>query len=168
MMFYMYAKGTKTGDVKGSVTQKGRENSCLCSWYDMGVDTPTDKMSGFAAGKRIHRLFQVRKEIDAATPLFFQMATTNEVLKSVIFKYWRVGTGKIGTTGQETQHYTIELDNARIAALRQYTPEHQASETGNQHSTHDVEELGFVYQKITVTWTQGGITATDDWESPNV
>jgi len=28
--------------------------------------------------------------------------------------------------------------------------------------------VSFVYQKIIWTWTDGGITAEDDWESPAV
>jgi type VI secretion system secreted protein Hcp len=168
MNFYMYVKGQKSGPVKGSVTQKGREDSCLCYWYDMGVETPTDKMSGGAAGKRVHKLFKVRKEIDKATPIFFTMATTNELATSVIFKYWKVGTSKTGASGQEVQHYTITLTNARLAGLLQFTPEHQGSETTAMHSTHDVEELSFAYQKIEIVWTDGGISAMDDWETPNV
>jgi type VI secretion system secreted protein Hcp len=30
----------------------------------------------------------------------------------------------------------------------------------------EYEEIAFTYQKIIWTWTQGGITAEDDWESP--
>jgi type VI secretion system secreted protein Hcp len=30
------------------------------------------------------------------------------------------------------------------------------------------EEISFVYQKITWTYVNGGITASDDWEAPIV
>jgi type VI secretion system secreted protein Hcp len=29
-------------------------------------------------------------------------------------------------------------------------------------------DIAFTYQKIEWTWTNGGITASDDWESPAV
>ena len=31
-----------------------------------------------------------------------------------------------------------------------------------------MEEVSFAYQKIQWTWVDGGITASDDWESPIV
>jgi type VI secretion system secreted protein Hcp len=30
----------------------------------------------------------------------------------------------------------------------------------------EFEEISFTYQKIEWTWTDGGITADDDWEAP--
>ena len=168
MHFYIYLKGQKTGAVKGSVTQKGREDSSLCHWYECGVQTPTDKMTGYAAGKRIHDPLKILKEIDKATPLIFQMACNNELLTSVVLKFWKVGTSKTGATGQETQYYTITLTNARINGVRQHTPEHASDAAGASRSTYEVEEVSFTYQKIEIAWTDGGITAMDDWEAPVV
>jgi type VI secretion system secreted protein Hcp len=166
MHFYVYLKGSKSGAIKGGVTQKGREDSSLAHWYECALETPTDKMTGYSAGKRIHAPLKILKEIDKATPLIYQMACNNEVLTSVILKFWKVGTGKIGTQGTETQHFTITLTNARINALRQHTPEHASDAAGASKSTYEVEEVSFTFQKIDMVWTDGGISASDDWESP--
>ena len=32
----------------------------------------------------------------------------------------------------------------------------------------EYEEISFTYQSIEWTWVDGGITAKDDWEAPNV
>jgi type VI secretion system secreted protein Hcp len=166
MHFYMYVKGQKTGAVNGSVTQKGRENSCLCTWFELGVETPVDQNTGYAAGKRRHQPLKIRKEIDKASPLLYQMAVNNELASSVILKFWKVGTTKTGATGQETQYYTVTLTNAQIRGVKQYTPDHASEESARNQSTYEYEEVQFTYQKIEVVFTDGGISAVDDWEAP--
>ena len=49
-------------------------------------------------------------------------------------------------------YYTIELRNANIATIDERFP--------------NTEQISFTYQKIIWTWTEGGITAEDDWETP--
>jgi type VI secretion system secreted protein Hcp len=49
-------------------------------------------------------------------------------------------------------YYTVELRNASIATIGERYP--------------NTETVSFCYQKIIWTWTEGGITAEDDWEAP--
>jgi type VI secretion system secreted protein Hcp len=167
-MKYMYLTGQKSGAIKGSVTQKGRENSSIFTYFDFGVQVPTDQMTGFAAGKRRHQPLTIRKEIDVASPLIFQMACNNEVVKTAVFKFWKVGTSKTGVTGQEQQYLTITLTNAHVTEYKGYTPESHAADAATRQSTWDYEEIQFTYQKIEYVWTDGGISAMDDWEAPVV
>ena len=51
-------------------------------------------------------------------------------------------------------YYTIELLNANIASIDEGFP--------------NTENISFTYQRIIWTWTEGGITAEDDWETPVV
>ena len=54
----------------------------------------------------------------------------------------------------------IELDEVRIASDR-----YGGVDTGASNPP-DHEEVTFVFEKITVTWLDGNITAEDDWETP--
>ena len=59
---------------------------------------------------------------------------------------------------------TIELVNANIAGIRQELLNNKYPEN-MQH--REREHISFTYQKIIWTWMDGGITAEDDWETPN-
>ena len=47
---------------------------------------------------------------------------------------------------------TVELENAHVT---------------NRQQHGDTETISFVYQKITWIWTDGNVTAEDDWEIQN-
>jgi type VI secretion system secreted protein Hcp len=82
--------------------------------------------------------------------------TTNENLKEVVLQFWQQDR-----TGRDSLFYTIRLVNANIASYRLVL-----SMDGAESVQHpEREEFSFTYQKITWTWEQGGITATDDWEA---
>ena len=130
MHFYMTVAGTKTTNVEGSVTQKGREKSSLCTWFELGVETPVDDLTGYAAGKRRHQPVKIRKEIDKASPLLYNMAVNNELAKTVTLKFWKVGTAAIGATGAETQYYTVTLTNAQIRRRQAVHPGSLGSRAG--------------------------------------
>ena len=57
----------------------------------------------------------------------------------------------------------MKLTNANIASIAFRMP-------NNKHPDlmkfTEYEEIAFTYQKISWTWTDGGITAEDDWEAP--
>ena len=165
MSRYLYVKGMKSGAIAGSVTQKGRENSSFVYTIDSKCAIPVDQHTGLSAGMRRHEPLTITKEIDQASPLFFNCCVTNETLSSVVVKFWKVGTIASGAQGAEEQYYTIELTNAHISEFRQFTPEHTGAEALSAKSTWDQEEIKFSFQKITLTWTKGGKTAVDDWEA---
>ena len=59
--------------------------------------------------------------------------------------------------------YSIELVNASIAGIRG----EQLNNKYPENMQHEVREhIQFTYQKIIWTWTQGGLTSEDDWETP--
>ena len=73
--------------------------------------------------------------------MFLNALVNNENLTSVL----------IGLLRNGTQVATIKLTNASVS--------HYVQHGG------DVT-VEFTYQKITWTWVDGGITASDDWEAP--
>jgi type VI secretion system secreted protein Hcp len=84
----------------------------------------------------------------------------NENVQEWELQFWRPSA-----TGAEQQHFTVKLTNGNIASIAQRMPNNKNPEL-MKYETY--EEIAFTYQKIEWTWTDGGITAMDDWESPVV
>jgi len=157
---YLKLSGKTQGEIKGSVTQSGREDSIMVIAYSHEVVSPRDAASGLPTGKRQHKPLTITKEIDKSTPLLMNVLTNNEQISKWELRFWQPSP-----TGQEVQHYTIELENASIASIRSEMLNNKYAEN-MQHKER--EHVAFCYQKITWTWMDGGITAQDDWEAPVV
>jgi type VI secretion system secreted protein Hcp len=157
---YLNLKGQKQGDIKGSVTQKGREGKIMVIAVSHDIMSPRDPASGLPTGKRMHKPFVITKELDKATPLLFSTLVNNENITELELQFWRPSS-----TGAEQQHYTIKLTNANIASISSRMPNNKNPDL-MKYETY--EEIAFTYQKIVWTWTDGGITAEDDWETPLV
>jgi type VI secretion system secreted protein Hcp len=157
---YLKLKGQKTGEIKGSVTQKGREGNIMVIAVSHEIISPRDPASGLPTGKRMHKPMLITKELDKATPLLYNVLINNENVTEWELQFWRPSA-----TGAEQQHYTVKLTNGNIASIAQRMPNNKNPEL-MKYETY--EEIAFTYQKIEWTWTDGGITAMDDWESPVV
>jgi type VI secretion system secreted protein Hcp len=164
MMAYGYLKGQKSGDIKGSVLQKGREDSIAIIAVSHAIVAPRDPQSALPTGQRMHKPFVFTKEVDKASPLLYNLLCTNENITKAIFKFWTPQVKAVSGVGAEVQHFTIELDNANIAAI-----DFRMANIRNPELVRyaEYEEISLTYQKITWTWNDGGITATDDWLARN-
>jgi type VI secretion system secreted protein Hcp len=151
---YLTLKGAKQGEIKGSVTQKGREGTIALIAVSYGVETPIDSASGEASGKRQHQPVTIVKEVDQTSPQLFQALVANETLTAKI-EFWRPLADGSGTLAPV---FTITLANAFMSSIKVASSEAPDAE--------ELEEVQFVYQKIEVTWVEGGETATDDWNAP--
>ena len=151
---YLEAVGQKQGAIKGSVTQKGRENKIMVIAVSHEVVSPRDQASGLPTGKRMHKPFVITKELDKSTPLLYNILVNNENISKWELQFWRPSA-----TGAEQQHYTVKLTNANIASIH-------FKMANNKHPDlmkfAEYEEIAFTYQKIEWTWVDGGITAHDD------
>jgi type VI secretion system secreted protein Hcp len=103
-------------------------------------DTPT----GMSTGRRMHSTITIVREVDAASPKFATALSTNESLSEVVITLE-------GATGGAKTAQKIVLTNATILSIRK---------AGRN------EQITLDYQAIQVTWSDGGKTATDDWEAP--
>lgn len=155
---YLKLKGEKSGDVKGSVTQKGREDSIMVIALNHEVVSPRDAASGLPTGKRQHKPITITKEVDKSSPILYNILTNNENVTEWKLEFWQPSAA-----GKEQQHYTIALTNASIASIRMEMLNNKYPEN-MQHKER--EHVSFCYQKIEWTWMDGGITAMDDWEAP--
>jgi type VI secretion system secreted protein Hcp len=154
---YLTLKGQKQGAITGSVIQKGREGSILVHAFSHDILSPRDPASGLPTGKRQHKALYILKEIDKSTPLLRNALVNNENLVEWELKFWAPTP-----TGVERQIYTITLTNANIASVSESMLD---NEDPAKASLPLREEISFTYQKIQWTWTEGGITAIDDWEA---
>jgi type VI secretion system secreted protein Hcp len=155
---YLILKGQKQGAINGSITQKGRENSIGIIAVSHSVVSPRDAASGLPTGKRMHKPITVTQELDKAVPLLYNALVNNENITEWTCKFWEPSS-----TGAEKQYFTISLVNANIASI-------DFRMANNKHPDlmkfKEYLEIAYTYQKITWTWTDGGITAMDDWEAP--
>jgi len=155
---YLTLTGETSGEVQGSVTQAGREDSIMVIGWSHEVVSPRDAASGLPSGKRQHKPLSITKEIDKSTPLLMQILTQNENITN-----WKLECWQPSTSGKEFQFYSIELENASIAGIRSEQLNNKYPEN-MQHKER--EHISFCYQKITWTFMDGGQTAQDDWEAP--
>jgi type VI secretion system secreted protein Hcp len=163
---YLILKGQKQGAINGGVTQKGRENTIEVHSFTNEITSPRDQTTGLPTGKRMHEPIVILKALDKSTPLLWQALVSNENLTQFVLQVYAPqipGGAGVGGVGAETMIYTISLTNATISSMRQYMSD---NEIATNTSLPVREEISFTYQKITWTWTQGGITATDDWSAP--
>ena len=154
---YISFKGEKQGAFRGSTRRNGThpwKSSVLAASFDYGMQTPVDFIKGsYATGMRRHQPITVRKEVDAASPQLLQACCTNETLSSVIEF---VKADKVGKP-----NYILNLTGGRVLGIKHLptTPK------GTKHlqDKWDEEEISFAFQKIAVTWNDGGISMKDDW-----
>jgi len=160
---YLKLKGQKQGEIKGSVTQKGREGKIMVIAYEHEIVTPRDAASGLPTGKRQHKALTITKELDKSSPLLYNVLVNNENIPEWKLEFWTPQQKAATGVGSEVQHYTIELVNANICSIQQYMLNNKDPELMKYQT---MEKVSFTYQKITWTWVDGGITAMDDWETP--
>lgn len=152
-------RGQKSGDIRGSVTQKGREGTLPVVNVSHSIVSPRDPVSGLPTGQRMHKPFVVKLALDKASPLLFQILCTNENVTEVELKTWAPLTRLAATVSPEVNIYTVKLTNANISSIDESTEKDAAG------VYHTFLTVSFTYQKIEWTWTDGGITAEDDWEA---
>lgn len=131
------------------VRSPGRQDSIECLSYQQGVVTAREAGSGAAIGRRQYAPIVIQKRIDKSSPLLVKGLTQNEVAQGT-FKFYRLSPKGDGTT---EQYYTVAFQQGRISAFKQ--------------STIDglIEELAFVFQSISWTFVDGGISHQDAWSA---
>lgn len=155
----MRLTGQRQGEIKGSVTQPGREGSILVIGFNHEVVSPRDAASGLPTGKRQHKPILITKEIDKSSPLLMNALVNNEGIKSLELRFWREGP-----SGKEVQHYTIQLVNASIAGIRQEMLNNAYPEN---LAIAEREIVSFTYERISWTFEDGAIVSRDDWAPSN-
>lgn len=154
-MMFLQVKAAKQGEIKGDVFERGKEGLIKVVAYAHEIVSPRDVASGMATGKRQHKPFVITKELDKASPQLFTALANNEILPEVTLTFYRPGL-KGAAAGAAAQYFTIKLTNASISGIQS-----TVNEKGQP-----VEAVSFTYQKITWTYTDGGVSAEDSWTAP--
>ena len=161
---YLKLKGQKQGEIKGSVTQKGRENKIAVIAVNHEIISPRDPASGLPTGKRMHKPMIITCELDKALPLMYNALVNNENLPEWELQFWTPQLRATSGAGTEVQHYTIKLTNANLSAINFNMLNNKNPELMKYAETAN---YSFTYQKIEWLWNDGGIMAMDDWEAPS-
>lgn len=159
---YLTLKGQKQGEVKGSVTQKGREGKINVIAVSHSIVCPRDPQSGLPTGQRQHKPFVITKELDKSSPILYNILCTNENLIEWTLQFWTPQVRAATGVATEVQHYTVRLTNANIASINFVQPNVRDP---NLAKFAEYEEVAFTYEKIEWTWMDGGIMAMDEWEA---
>lgn len=159
-------EGEASGKIEGSCTQKGREGWILIRGCSHNVVAPRDAASGLPTGKRVHRPVRFTQELDKATPLIMNLLVNNENIKKVVFRFFSpiVAHDRSKAKGKENQHWTVQLENASVASADFRMANNRI---GDNDKLPEMIDFELTYQKIIWTWEDGGVTAEDDWQSPN-
>ncbi len=150
---YLTLEGAIQGEIKGSVTQDGREGSIMVIGYSH--NNAMTKRSYRCPSSVGHEPLHITKEVDASTPLLYQAFTDNELITNFTLRFWRPGS-----SGKEEQYYTIELVNAHIDGINQEMLNNKYPEN-MQHKER--EHISFVYEQIIRTYEDGESSSSDSW-----
>lgn len=160
---YLTLSGEKTGEVRGSVTQKGREGKIMVIAAHHEVVSPRDQVTGLLTGKRQHQPLVITKQVDRASPLLHQMQGSDERIVTWELDFWAAQVRAAAGIGAETMIYTITLGDAAIASIATVMPNNKDAALAK---LEPYEEVAFTYQQIAWTWVDGAITAQDDLRGP--
>ena len=124
--------------------------------FSHSISSPRDAASGLPTGRRQHKPFTITKPIDKASPMLMNMLVTNEIVGAVEVHVGAIPRGVIG----HGDFISYRLVGARVVSVSPFTRGMAPD------SVVYLEEVQFTYDRIIVTWEDGGITAEDDWETP--
>lgn len=109
---------------------------------------------GGAMGKRVHGPVTITKEWGEASPQLFDLLVKGSHLPTVRMEF--VGPGP---DGQEEVRSVVTLGTALITKIHRYVG---LSEPGDPRDARELEDVSFVYEKITVESIPGQTSAMDD------
>lgn len=161
---YLKLKGQKHGDVKGSVTQKGREGKIMVIAASHQIVSPGDSASGQATGKTEHKPFVITKELDKSSVILYDMLINNENITEWELQFWTPNLRSTSGSGVEKQHYSVKLTNARIVDISFHMLNNKNPDLTRYA---EYEEIAFTYEKIKWIWVDGGIVTEGDWGTNN-
>ena len=154
--FFVAITGSKQGSFKGELVEAGHSTEIGGLRLSMELDVPLDVATGHTSGKRQYKPITITKEWGAASPQILEAAATNEILTTVSLRF--VHTTSTGTV--ETSE-TITLNNAMISQVRRYVD--FTAPTGGAGQL-ELEDVSFVFQRITVEDIAGHTSFTDSWQ----
>lgn len=151
---YLRLVGSKSAEIKGSVTQAGSEGRIAVIAVNHEIISLRDE-AGLPVGKHNHKPFVITKELDISSPHLYTLLLDNENIPEWELKFWRPSK-----SGTQEQHYTIRLINAKVSSIefRMDNIRHP-----DLMKNPEYEVIFFTYENIEWTWNDGGVTAMGNW-----
>jgi type VI secretion system secreted protein Hcp len=135
---------------------QGRESDIECLFFESGVAIALAAGSTAATGRRKHSAIVIRKRIDKSTPLLANALIGNESVTAV-FRLFRTDA-----QGQSEHFYTVEIREARIASVKQVSPETSNPATSD---LPEIEEVSFVFEHIIWRYENPPVESEDTIDS---
>lgn len=123
--------------------------------FDHEVVKQVDNDTGLPSGNSYHEPVKVIKEVDKSSPILMQALLGGSTFE-MRTRFYRISVR--GGNNEWELVKEIRLENASVASIQ------NVDDGDGQHKER--EHIAYCYQKITWSWTDGGITAEDDWEAP--
>jgi len=142
----------------GGSEKEGREGTSDVFEFRHSLSQPFDPATGSPTGPRQHSPLRVVKVIDKASPGLHKALAQGETMDKVRVDFYRIDPA----TRTEEVYYTITLTDARIVDIQTFMP---TSFLPENESYRHMEQVTFVYGKITWDWLPDDIQATDTWVS---
>jgi type VI secretion system secreted protein Hcp len=156
--FFVAIKGQKQGIIKGSVTEIGYESQIYGLAMDHSIVSSIDPQTGLPTGQRIQKPLVVTKPWDQSTAPLFTAQVTNEALTQCLLTFVRPGDST--SSAAPVAFMTIKLTNAYVESVDRYIAD---VEQLTRFDASELEDVSLIYETITVTWLNGGLTAGDRW-----
>ena len=150
--FLVSVEGMKQGKFLGESLAKGEEGAVPAVAFSFSVRSPRDLATGQASGKRQYSAITFTKAWGASSPQFLASATSNEVLKSVLFRFY-----KVNADGVRGVYETIKLTNAQVSGVTR-----RAAAASGSNPT-ELEDISMTFQRIETNDLVGKTSTSDDW-----
>lgn len=153
---YMWMKDENGAEVKGSVDVADREGSVEVLEFHHEVRIPTDPDTGKLTGTRKHESLIIMKAFDASSPYLYKAVCEGQTFDEIILKWYR-----IDETGSEQPYFQHTLENCKLCSVKPVMYNVKLQEY--ERLVH-MEEVAIRYQKITWTYLEGNLEASDSWK----
>lgn len=144
-------------DGDSTVTSFDRENTIEAFSFGLNVNTPRDVATGGLTGRRQYRPITFLKRYDKATPLLLKALALNEPVTRLEARFFRASP----VDGAEQHYFTITLENGFISSINQVNETPLVPTADSNLAGREL--ISVVFDRITMTYENGGVTHTDDW-----
>ena len=143
----------------GSSMESGREDWSDIRRFDHALSYPFDMRDNKGRGEPEHGACCVIKEMDKASPKFYEALAKKKRVDSVVLEFER----DTPSSGATETYFRISLTDCRVINAHPYTPE-----TATSDLPPHIEKIGFAYRHIKWEWLSGGALETVfDFADPN-
>jgi type VI secretion system secreted protein Hcp len=156
MPAYMWLKDESGNEIKGSVDVAGREGSVEVLEFHHEVRIPTDRDTGKLTGTRKHEELKIMKAFDSSSPYLYKAVCEGETYKTVELKWYR-----IDDTGTEKEYFNHKLEGVKVCSVKPIM--FNVKDPDYERYVH-MEEVSLRYSKITWTFNDGNLQASDSWK----